>query len=105
MFELLLTDECEKWIANLRDKSARTHVVAYLHKLSRGNLSDSKSLSNGLYELRIHYAKGYRVYYARRGKALLVILIGGTKQSQSRDIVKARKILETYDTEDGHETA
>lgn len=93
MYQLKETDYFSKWLSKIRDIRALARIFTRLENLSQGNFGDSKSLRGGLYELRIHTGKGYRLYYAKRGKQVILLLAGGTKSGQDRDIEKARELL------------
>jgi putative addiction module killer protein len=86
------TDEFAEWFAKLRDVQARGRIVARLRRLSLGNPGDVKSVGQGVLEMRIDYGPGYRVYIAYRGAKRAIILCGGDKRSQPRDIAKAVKL-------------
>lgn len=79
-----------QWLAGLRDARARAHIQARLERLSVGNFGDTKAVGRGVCELRVPYGPGYRVYYARSGNILVVLLCGGDKSSQSGDIRQAQ---------------
>lgn len=74
------------WLADLADRQARARVLVRVQRMAAGNFGDCKPLAEGVWELRIDYGPGYRVYYARAGKALLLLLTGGDKSSQQADI-------------------
>ena len=98
MINLLQTDEFAKWLKRLKDINARAHINMRLKRiLLTGNLGDTKFVGDGVYELRIDYGPGYRVYYAQRGEEILLLLIGGDKSSQQKDIEKAKKINAEYE--------
>lgn len=98
MLELLQTDEFAKWIKRLKDANARARINVRLKRISlTGNLGDAKPVGDGVYELRVDYGPGYRVYYSQRGKEILLLLIGGDKSSQQKDIEKAKKINTEYE--------
>src|SRR5438270_7816789 len=86
--------ECpfERWISSLRDKSAMDQISARLRRVKNGNLGDSKGVGGGVNELRIDFGPGYRIYYAVSGKIVIVLLGGGEKHSQQRDIVSTQKL-------------
>lgn len=86
------TDEFASWLAALRDDRAKARIAARVQRLAFGNPGDAKSVGGGIVEMRIDYGPGYRVYYMERGKALIVILCGGDKATQKRDIERARAI-------------
>ena len=85
------------WIANLRDGRVEVVILARIDRLQAGNLGDRKSLGGGLYELRIAYGPGYRLYFVKRGLDLVLLLCGGDKGSQSRDIEQARRLAKELD--------
>jgi len=86
------TDVFKKWIKALKDKTARTIINARIWRLSHGNKGNTESVGDGITELRIDYGPGYRVYYTQVKKQLVILLCGGDKSSQSRDIKRAKKI-------------
>jgi putative addiction module killer protein len=92
MFTVLETDVFRSWLANLRDRKARARVDARLARLRQGNLGDWKAF-DGIGEMRIDYGPGYRVYFARRGQVVIVLLCGGDKRTQDADIKHAKRML------------
>lgn len=78
-----------KWFAELRDRQARTRIAARIRRLSLGNPGDVKPVGQGVSELRIDHGPGYRVYFTRRDETLLLLLCGGDKRTQDRDIAHA----------------
>ena len=80
----------DEWLRSLRDKVAQTRVLARMRQLEAGNLGDCAPLGEGILELRIHVGAGYRVYIARHGETMIILLCGGDKSSQNRDIEKAK---------------
>jgi putative addiction module killer protein len=91
MIEVRQTAEFAKWIARLRDTRGRAKIAARIDRLSMGHPGDVRPVGEGISELRIHDGPGYRIYYAQRGTVLIVLLCGGDKSSQSRDIAIAKK--------------
>ena len=89
IIEIRQTDVFAQWFDDLRDKQARTRIVVRIRRLSLGNPGDVRPVGEGVSELRIDYGPGYRVYFVKRGEQLIVLLAGGDKGSQSRDIRKA----------------
>jgi putative addiction module killer protein len=85
-----------EWLAGLKDARTKAKVVARIDRLSVGNFGDCKPLRGGLFELRIDWGPGYRVYYALVGKACVLLLGGGDKRRQSADIERALKYLDDY---------
>lgn len=91
--EIRATSEFSRWLDGLRDAKAVALITARVERLSYGLLGDAK-LFDGIGELRIHYSSGYRVYFCRRAGVVYVLLCGGTKRSQSRDIERAKKMAQ-----------
>ena len=86
------SDEFKKWLKGLRDQTAKAKVVVRIKRLANGNMGDAKHF-DGISELRIDYGPGYRIYVAKRGCTLYLLLCGGDKSNQQRDIDRAKKIL------------
>jgi len=84
------------WLAELKDARTRAKIVARIDRLSAGNFGDCKALGSGLFELRIDWGPGYRVYYALVGKACVLLLCGGAKSRQGSDIRRALEYLNDY---------
>ena len=89
MIEVRETAAYADWFAGLRDLQARARVLVRIRRLSLGNTGDAKPVGEGVSELRIDHGPGYRVYFVRRGELLVVLLGGGDKKSQRRDIAAA----------------
>jgi len=89
-------DVIAKWLAKLVDDRARAKIADRFDRAARGNFGDRKSLGGGLFELRIDWGAGYRVYYAMIGSTCVVLLCGGDKRRQSADIRRAREHLQDY---------
>jgi len=79
------------WLRRLKDRTARARIRVRLNRVRLGNFGDCKSLGEGISELRIDYGPGYRVYFGQSGMTVVILLCGGTKQNQSKDIETARK--------------
>jgi len=92
MIEVRQTDEYSEWFANLRDRQARARINARIRRLSLGNPGDVKPVGEGVSELRIDYGPGYRVYFIQRGREVVILLAGGDKRTQERDIQAALKL-------------
>jgi putative addiction module killer protein len=97
MFEVRQTDEFRAWLTSLRDARARTTIVNRLARLAMGLKGDTKSIGGGVSQLRIDYGPGYRAYYTERRRTLVIILCGGDKSSQDRDIKRAKAIAKEID--------
>ena len=90
--EVRATDTYLRWYSRLRDQEAQSRIDNRLLRLAEGNPGDVAPVGGGVSELRINYGPGYRVYYVRRGQQLIILLAGGDKDSQERDIVNARRL-------------
>ncbi|MEM0953261.1 MAG: type II toxin-antitoxin system RelE/ParE family toxin [Pseudomonadota bacterium] len=99
MYQIQQTDIFSKWLFKLKDKKAMARILVRIESLRRGNAGDSKSLGSGLHELRLHFGPGYRVYFTRQAGVVVLLLCGGNKSSQSKDIARARKILSELNAE------
>jgi putative addiction module killer protein len=89
MIEVRQTGAYAQWFDRLRDRKARARIDVRIRRLSLGNPGDVKPVGEGVSELRVDYGPGYRVYFLRRGQALVILLAGGAKASQTRDIASA----------------
>ncbi len=89
MMEVRKTEVYVKWLDGLRDIRARARVLARVERLAEGNPGDVEPVGEGVSGLRINYGPGYRVYYKQQGRELVILLAGGDKSSQSRDIKTA----------------
>lgn len=81
---------------NIRELHTRAKILTRLDRLKVGNFGDSKALGNGIAELRIHYGAGIRIYYSKIGNKVILLLCGGNKGSQTKDISKAKEYLKEY---------
>ncbi len=90
----------DRWLNSVRDHRASKRILARIRRLSIGLEGDWKSVGEGVRELRIPEGKGYRVYYAWRGESLVLLLLGGDKSSQQRDIETAKLYWQQYRSED-----
>jgi putative addiction module killer protein len=93
VIEVRQTDEFQKWLRTLRDDRAVARIAARSRRLEQGNPGDAKSVGSGLLEMRVDYGPGYRVYYVRRGAVIVVLLCGGDKRTQQRDIKRAEALV------------
>src|SRR3990172_7994269 len=83
------TDEYARWFEKLQDRQARARILARVRRLSLGNPGNAKPVGEGVSELRIDYGPGYRVYFKQHGETLVVLLAGGDKRTQDRDVRRA----------------
>lgn len=86
---ILLSDRFKLWLTGLRDERAKARIAARLQSASFGNVGETKPVGSGVFEMRVHHGPGYRLYYIRRGETVYVLLTGGDKASQTRDIQDA----------------
>ena len=92
MIEVDETPAFADWLMALRDRSAKVKIIARIDRMRHGNEGDHASVGDGVWEFRIDFGPGYRVYYCWRGKRLVLLLCGGDKGSQARDIRRAKKL-------------
>ena len=92
MLTVRLTEEFQRWLDDLSDRRAQVRIVARLRMAEGGNLGDWASVGGEVSEMRVHFGPGYRLYFTRRGGVLIILLVGGDKSTQSRDIKRAQRI-------------
>ena len=85
-----------EWLSDLPDRQARARILARLERLEVGNFGDAKFLRDGVHEIRIDWGPGYRVYYGRDGRTVIVLLCGGDKRKQGADIKRAVELWQEY---------
>jgi len=100
MIEIRQTRIFSDWIKSLRDENARSRINIRIRRLSLGNPGDVKSLGEGVSEMRVDYGPGYRVYFTRQGASLVLLLCGGDKHSQSKDIALAKTLAKEKNNDD-----
>ena len=93
MIEVRKTDTFAKWIDGLQDICARARILVRIERLAAGNPGDVKSVGEGISELRIDYGPGYRVYFKKMGQKVIILLAGGDKKSQPKDIITALRLF------------
>lgn len=89
-----------EWLDSLRDRRAKAKIKARLDRVEEGNLGDYKSVGDGVFELRIDYGSGYRIYFGQQGSTVIILLCGGDKSTQDKDIAKAKEYWEDYRSRD-----
>ena len=94
MIEIRKTEIFAKWLDGLRDIRARARILVRIERLASGNPGDVKAVGEGVSELRINYGPGYRVYYKRHGQKVVVLLAGGDKSTQAKDIKTALRLAQ-----------
>ena len=92
MFEVQKTDEFDNWPKDLRDKRAVARIVSRIERLGMGNPGDVMPVGDGISEIRLTYGPGYRVYFKQPGLTIILILCGGDKSTQAKDIKRAKEI-------------
>lgn len=94
---ILLSDTVRTWLTGLKDHRARARIAARIRSAGLGNFGDAKPVGAGVFEMRIPYGPGFRVYYVRRGEVTYLLLCGGDKSSQTRDIQRAKSMAASLD--------
>ncbi len=97
MFILKTIPEFDAWLDGLKDRTTRLRLSRRLDKAQRGNLGDIKSVSDSVFEMREHFGPGWRMYYIQRGSVIIVMLGGGNKSTQAKDIKKAIELASTLE--------
>ncbi|WP_282610877.1 type II toxin-antitoxin system RelE/ParE family toxin [Pelagibius sp. Alg239-R121] len=100
MYVLKQTETYLRWFRRLRDRKGKATITAKVARLANGASVDTKSVGGDVYELRIHIGPGYRVYYMKRGDSLIILLCGGDKGTQVRDIAAAKRIAAGWTDDD-----
>lgn len=93
MNEILMTEKFAKWLKNLKNIQAKKNILQRIDRAKKNNFGDCKQLAENLYEMRIFTGAGYRVYYTQRGMAIYLLLVGGDKSSQEKDIEIALEMI------------
>jgi len=99
MYEIKSTKIFSRWLMKLKDIKGRIAVARRIERMEHGNFGDVKSISVSISELRIQSGPGYRVYFTKREEQIIILLVGGDKSTQSKDIEKAKKLLKEIDNE------
>ncbi|WP_119389961.1 type II toxin-antitoxin system RelE/ParE family toxin [Taklimakanibacter lacteus] len=101
MIEIKQSATFRKWFSKLRDKRARALIAMRLQRLEDGNAGDVAPVGDGISELRIHHGPGYRVYFQRRGVVIVLLLCGGDKSTQDKDIRTAKRLAADWSDDNG----
>jgi len=101
MIELKQTETFRKWRMRLKDERIRGLIASRLDRLAFGNAGDVKPVGQGVSELRIDHGPGYRIYFLKRGSTIIILLCGGDKSTQSKDIETAKRLAEEWREEHG----
>ncbi len=100
MFIIEKTNHFDRWFTKLKDIRARARIVVLFKKIEQGNLGDHRPIGGGISEFRIDYGPGYRLYYKKKGSVIILLLNGGVKKTQERDIAKAKQIWKEIEVND-----
>lgn len=99
MIEIEQSETFRKWESRLKDRRARIIIAGRINRLAEGLPGDVEPVGEGVSELRIHYGPGYRIYFQQRGHVLILLLCGGDKKTQRRDIEAAKRIAKEWSTQ------
>lgn len=97
MIEIVQSVEFGKWLKGLKDRQARTRIIVRIERIALGNFGDHKPVGEGVSEMRFTFGPGYRVYFTMRGAELVILLAGGDKGSQTKDIEAAKAIARRWE--------
>jgi putative addiction module killer protein len=101
MVEFIKSDAFDRWLRDLRDIRAAARIQVRLDRMAAGNPGDVKAVGDGISEMRIDYGPGYRVYFMRHGLLIVVLLCGGDKSTQDKDITQAKAVAKQWMTRQG----
>lgn len=96
VIDIFKSETFDQWLQGLKDRVARARIEARIVRMAQGNPGDVKPIRDGISEMRIDHGPGYRVYFMQRGKVVVVLLVGGDKQTQDADIKRAIKIAKYW---------
>ena len=96
MYKIVQTETYKKWFKKLKDHTAKFAIGQRLERMKSGNFGDSKSVGDGVFELRVNVGKGYRVYFTNDGIEIVILLVGGDKSTQDSDIQSAKKMAKEF---------
>ena len=96
MVEVVTTDEFDAWLRKLKDRQGKLRILERIDRLANGNPGDVKPVGHGVSELRLTYGPGYRVYYLQEADRLILLLCGGDKSTQQKDIDKAHRLADEW---------
>jgi putative addiction module killer protein len=97
MNRFLRSEEFDSWLSRLKDRVGRARIVQRIRSAEQGNFGDCESVGEGVSEMRIHVGPGYRAYFTRRAEVIYLLLLGGDKSSQKRDIKRAIEMARALD--------
>jgi len=99
MNTFLRSEEFDTWLSALKDKLGRARIIHRIRSAEHGNFGDCEPVGEGVSEMRINFGPGYRIYYTRRGEVIYLLLLGGDKSTQKRDIKRAIEMARALDKE------
>lgn len=99
MYSIYTTEIFDKWFSKLKDQQAKKRIQVRIDRVEDGNFGDSKSIGEGVSELRFFFGSGYRVYYCKQGQRVIILLAGGDKSTQSKDIDLALQLAKELEEE------
>ena len=99
MYDIKETQLFAKWLLKLKDIKAKVAILRRINRIRQGNFGDTKGVGDNISELRITVGAGYRVYYTKRENKIVILLVGGDKSTQSKDIKKAKELLKEIENE------
>jgi putative addiction module killer protein len=105
MIEVVVTDEFDAWLRELKDKQGKLRILERIDRLANGNTGDVKPVGHGISELHLTYGPGYRVYYLQEAERLILLLCGGDKAMQQKDIDKAHRLADEWREEEDSDDA
>jgi putative addiction module killer protein len=100
MNTILRTETFDKWLRKLKDARGKARIIDRIRSAERGNFSDYHAVGKGIWEMRIHFGPGYRVYYSHIGPEVFILLCGGAKRNQKRDIAKAHEMAKLLEEDE-----
>jgi putative addiction module killer protein len=100
MFNFQRSQAFADWLDSLRDTIGKARIIARLRAAEHGNFGDCESVGEAVYEMRVHYGPGYRMYFTRRGEVVYLLLVGGDKSTQKRDIKRAIQMAQNIGNEE-----
>jgi putative addiction module killer protein len=96
MLTFVRSSDFDAWLAQLSDQRGKARIIARLRSATLGNFGDCEPVGEGVSEMRVHFGPGYRIYFARSGKTIYVLLCAGDKSTQSRDIARAKRLSRDF---------
>ena len=92
IYKIVTTDTFDNWFEKLKNIKDRSRIADRIDRIKEGNLGDTKSIGNEIFELRFHFGSGYRIYFIKQYNTIIILLCGGNKKTQDKDIKKAKEI-------------